>query len=111
MNESRIAEAAGLLCTARVSRQRLPGLPETCRPQSIEEAYAIQDRVAKQLGEAVGGWKVGALSYQHASTVAPILASTILPSPAILPAAELALFGVEAEIAFRFGRDLPPKAA
>ena len=109
MIENRIAEASGLLCTARRSGQRLPGLPESCRPQTLEEAYAIQDAVATQLGETIGGWKVGALSYQHPSTVAPILASTILQSPASLQAATLGLFGVEAEIAFRFGRALPAR--
>ena len=107
--QSRTAEAAELLCTARRSGRRLPALPESCRPQSLEEAYAIQDAVVLQLGENVGGWKVGAMSYQHPSTVAPILSSTILPSPAILASAGMALFGIEAEIAFRFGRALLPR--
>ena len=109
MTDSLISEAASLLCAARRSGQRLSTLPESCRPQSLEVAYAIQDAVIGQLGESAGGWKVGAMSYRHPSTVAPILASTILASPAVLPADALALCGVEAEIAFRFGRDLPPR--
>ena len=109
MNADNFAEAARALCAARRSGQRIRGLPESCRPQSLDEAYAIQDDVARQLGDSIGGWKVGALSYRHPSTVGPILASTILPSPATLASATLALFGVEAEIAFRFGRDLPPR--
>jgi 2-keto-4-pentenoate hydratase len=109
MNTDRIAEATSLLAVARRYGARLPELPESCRPQSIEEAYAIQDEVAKSLGEAIGGWKVGALSYQHPSTVAPIFASTILPSPAVLDANTMALFGVEAEIAFLFDAGLQPR--
>ena len=109
MNASLIAEAADLLCAARRSGRRMACLPDTCRPRSLEEAYAIQDAVARQPGNGTGGWKVGALSYRHPSTVAPILAATMLPSPAVLSSAALALFGVEAEIAFRFAQDLSPR--
>ena len=103
---NRIARAARLLADARRSGERLAALPEDCRPGSIEDAYAIQDEVARQLGEVIGGWKVGAMSPQHPSSIAPIYASSIIETPATLPAAKSALCGVEAEIAFRFRRDL-----
>jgi 2-keto-4-pentenoate hydratase len=34
-------------------------LPEDCRPTSRTEAYAIQDAMARALGLAVAGWKLG----------------------------------------------------
>src|SRR6202030_2643323 len=42
---------------------------------------------------------------------APIWMNMIRPSPASYDASELRLIGIEAEIAFRLGRDLPARAA
>jgi 2-keto-4-pentenoate hydratase len=61
MLENQVEEAARLLSAAR-SGQPLVELPAGCRPQSEADAYQIQDAVARRLGEANGGWKVGAAS-------------------------------------------------
>ena len=103
-------EAARLLCAARGGAP-VHELPPSCRPQSDADAYDIQDAVTRQLGETVGGWKVGAGSPPTAAFCAPIFARMIRASPASYQAGELRLIGIEAEIAFRLGRDLPPRAA
>jgi 2-keto-4-pentenoate hydratase len=103
-------EAAGLLCAAR-GGSPVHELPQSCRPQSDADAYQIQDAVLRQLGEVIGGWKVGAASPNTAAFCAPIYASMIRPSPASYRATELRLIGIEAEIGFRLSRDLPPRAA
>jgi 2-keto-4-pentenoate hydratase len=103
-------EAARLLCAARGGTPAHE-LPASCRPQSDADAYQIQDAVVRQLGEAIGGWKVGAGSPTTAAFCAPIYARMIRPSPASYGATELRLIGIEAEIAFRLDRDLPVRAA
>jgi 2-keto-4-pentenoate hydratase len=103
-------EAARLLCAARGGTP-VHELPASCRPQSDADAYLIQDAVMRQLGEAIGGWKVGVASAETAAFCAPIYASLVRPSPASYDAQELRTIGIEAEIAFRLGRDLPAREA
>jgi 2-keto-4-pentenoate hydratase len=103
-------EAARLLCGARAGPP-VHELPTMCRPQSDAEAYEIQDAVIRHLGETIGGWKVGAGSAASAAFCAPIWMKMIRQSPAFYDARELRLIGIEAEIAFRLGRDLPARAA
>jgi 2-keto-4-pentenoate hydratase len=99
--------AAAMLVEARLSRRQL-GASEP-GPQTIEEAYAVQDAVATRLGR-VGAWKVGAKGPSEIPTAAPILSSLIRPSPADWSSRTLHMQGVEAEIAFRVGRDLAPRS-
>jgi 2-keto-4-pentenoate hydratase len=61
------------------------------------------------LGERAGGWKV-AVTPQAPPTCAPMFASLMHASPLAIPAAQVALLGVEGEIAVRLGRDLPARA-
>jgi len=100
--------AARLLCAAR-GGPPLHELPAHCRPQSDGDAYEIQDAVLRQLGMAIGGWKVGAASANSAAFCAPIWTKMVRESPASYEAGELRLIGIEAEIAFRLGRDLPAR--
>ena len=102
-------EAARLLCAARGGTP-VHELPPNCRPQSDADAYQIQDAVTRRLAQPVGGWKVGAASSAAAAFCAPIYTGMIRSSPASYGAAELRLIGIEAEIAFRLGRDLPARA-
>jgi 2-keto-4-pentenoate hydratase len=110
MHAEQAEEAARLLTAAR-GGEPLAELPPGCRPQSDADAYQIQDAVTRRLGEAIGGWKVGAASATTAAFCAPIFARMIRPSPASYSAAELRLIGIEGEIAFRLGHDLPARAA
>jgi len=107
MTPEQIDKAAAALAAARKG-QPIPSLPEGARPQSREDAFAIQDAVLKRVNERVGGWKVGALP-DGGDFIAPIYASTIKPSPAAMPARGFHLIGIECEIGFRLNRDFPPR--
>src|SRR5437016_4398702 len=48
-----------LLFDARVSRARLPELPDTVRPQTTDEAYSCQNALVQQLLNHYGGKAIG----------------------------------------------------
>ena len=77
-------------------------------PSSVAEAHLIQDRVAIALGEVIGGFKINAMPGDE-PTRGLIYARMIRASPARIAPAEAPHLGVEAEIAFRFTRDLPAR--
>jgi len=104
-----IAKAAMALANVRRGGARLERFDSDCKPDSLADAYSIQDAVVQLFGDLVGGWKVGAMSYRHPSTSAPLLGSRIVPSPAIVPSDEESLLGIEAEIAFKFARGFGPR--
>src|ERR1700744_6284232 len=107
MNASRIEQVAALLVEARRSMQPTPPLPEALRPGSVVEAPAIQVATTALLGKAIGGYKASIPGGEVNRGV--IYADTILPSPAAFPAAKVPACGVEAEIAFLFTKDFPPR--
>ena len=108
MTNQEIAACAEALTQARRSGKWIEALPAA--PSSVSEAHIIQDRVATALGEAVGGFKINAPPGQE-PTRGLIYARMIRPSPARIALAEGPHLGVEAEIAFRFTRDLPARDA
>ena len=110
MDEQYVTEAAALLVEARRSGRRLIGLPPVLQPQTVAVAHAIQDAVTKTLGEEGGGWKANAPTGGELQR-GLIFARLIFASPARIPASLVPLCGIEAEIAFRFLRELPPRDA
>lgn len=101
---------AELLLAARRTGRPIEALPAALVPATADVAYAVQDAVQAALG-AVAGWKVGAASPAAEPNCAPLLAASVAASPARWPAARFRLRGIEGELAFRFGRALPPRAA
>jgi 2-keto-4-pentenoate hydratase len=99
-----IAEAARRLIAARASREPIPRLPESCRPLTDEDAYAIQDEITRSLGP-VAGWKVGMATPDAHPIFAPIYESTIYRNGAVLLAADLPRRLVEVEIGFVLAED------
>ena len=97
--------------TARLLEARRNGLAITVAPEDVPateaEAYVVQHAVAETLGP-IGGWKVGAGGPAAPPSAAPLPASVIMTAPATLPP-QYSDRLVEAEIAFRLARDLPPR--
>jgi 2-keto-4-pentenoate hydratase len=104
-----IQEAAALLLNARRSAAPLTELPQSCRPLTPEDAYAIQDVVVRELG-GIGGWKVGAATPEAVPSCSPLPAPLIFRSGHVFPPRAIRLNGVEAELAFTFAQALPPRS-
>lgn len=105
MDGSAVESAARALADARRSGRLLVALP--ARPQTVADAHAIQDATVAALGEAIAGWKVSVADGEVMRGA--LIASRVLPSPARMRAADVPMLGLEAEIAFRLDRDLPPR--
>lgn len=114
MDPKRIAEAASLLAAARRESRRIDEFPAACRPKSNADAHAIQAAVTALLKDEVRAYKANAPSAGDPNSHglrAPIYAGNTRASPARFPVVEAPQCGVEGEVAFRFRRDLPPRAA
>jgi 2-keto-4-pentenoate hydratase len=105
--EKELIAAAAMLLDARRTNNPIDDLPERVRPVTIDEAYFIQGRLALAYGE-IGGWKVGAPTADATPLFAPMPAAWIATDHAILGGRHR-LRGLEAEVAFLIGKDLPSR--
>lgn len=105
MNSDDIKKAAELLAEARRRGKGRDPLPPELQPQNYDEGHAIQDATVALLNETVGGWKVG-FDKSGVMTRAPIFTGVIHDNGAKVDAKTVPLLGIEAEIAFRFKKNL-----
>lgn len=107
--EAQLIEAANLLMDARRTLDTLIDLPVELQPVSLEEVYFVNNLMMEAYGP-VGGWKIGAASLEATPGFAAMPKAWIQPSGSVLGAATHRYRGLEAEIAFLLGEDLPPRA-
>ncbi|CAN7760853.1 MULTISPECIES: 2-keto-4-pentenoate hydratase [unclassified Variovorax] len=100
--------AARALYIARRDGRRVPSA--LVQPADRHEAYAIQDATLAALG-TVGGWKVGARAPGLEPTCAPLPAEGLRSDGALLKGPAWRLRGIEVEVGFQLGVDLPSRAA
>jgi 2-keto-4-pentenoate hydratase len=100
-----VERVSRLLIEAHRRSRQIAEPPLDVEPFDRAEAFAIQDHIVIAMGGG-GGWKTGAPSPDAEPIAAPLLAPLIGQSPAVLPASRFHALGVEAELAFRFGRSL-----
>ncbi len=105
-----IAEATQRLVHAHRTREPVSTADLPLRTE--DQAYRIQDDVFAALWPGVrpAAWKAGGPSDKVEPTAAPIPPENLLASPATVRGATLRMIGVEAEVAFRFAKDLPPRS-
>lgn len=107
-------DAARYLVAARESGIAGPRLPAACRPQTLGQAFAVQQRTAQLLRETrqdgIAAWK-SALPSPEKTVVAPIYASGVADAGAGPVPASAELVRIEPEIAFEIVRDLPARDA
>lgn len=107
MSDAASEFAALLIAARRDPAAKVKAVPAGLVPGDVAAAYAVQHKVAATFG-AIGGWKVGA---PGGTTICGALpASGVQASPTRLAAATHPYRGIEAEVAFRMGADLPPRA-
>ena len=110
--------AAEVLLTNWRNETRIASLPEDCRPGTRAEGYQVAARVAELSGSAIAGWKIAATSkagQRHINVDSPLI-GRILSDKLKGPGAQVPLGNnimrvAEAEFAFAFGQDLPPRAS
>ncbi|ARP94493.1 2-keto-4-pentenoate hydratase [Bordetella genomosp. 13] len=111
--------AAELLASAWHHGASLQELPAECRPATLAQGYALQDRLIAVMGTPTAGWKLGmgspnmmrAANLQR-PLVGRLLQSRCHPAGATLRLAQPnAPVTVEFEIAFVMGRDVAPGEA
>ncbi len=109
IDRDRLRQASELLLEARRTAQPIGSLPGGLRPRTVAEAYFLQDVVISELG-AIAGWKVGTSSPEATPMFAPMFDFGIAPSGSLISATMRRMRGVEAEIAYLLGKDLPPRS-
>jgi len=109
MDQTTTEDAADLLMAVRGGGAPLASLGAAA-PKTEAEAWAIQREVLRRLGGRIGGYKCSAPPGRP-HTAAILAASGLMPGPAPWPVPKGTRIGIETEIAFRFARGLPPRAA
>lgn len=106
--EQMMIEAADMLLDARRTQTAIIDLPAALQPKTLDEAYAIQDEMALAFGD-IGGYKIGAPAGDATPVFAPMPRDWMAGSGAVLSGPRYRYRGIEAEIAFLLGEDLPPR--
>ena len=106
-NTPRIARAAEMLLAVRQGAPPVTGLGNEA-PKDEAEAWAVQRAVLRLRGGRIGGWKCATPPGKPPSA-ALLDAAGIHQGPARWPVPQGGRIGIETEVAFRIGRDLPPR--
>ena len=116
--ENKTEAAADLLYAAWQAGDAIEALPAAIRPATRAEGYAVQALLERRSAAPLAGWKIAATSaagQAHIGVDGPLagrlLAERVLPSGASVPLGRNRMRVAEVEFAFRFGCDLPPRAA
>ena len=112
------ARAAATIIAARRHKRRMPQIDHKHQPESLIEAYAVQDQVVKYIGGEAEGWKIGCtnvVAQKQLGVDEPfrgrVLRKAVYASPAVVSASNTVMRVVETELAFRMGAGLPLKNA
>jgi 2-keto-4-pentenoate hydratase len=112
------ARAAATIVAARRHKRRMPHIDPRHQPDSLIEAYAIQDQVVKYIGGEAEGWKIGCTNVVAQAQLGVdepfrgrVLRKAVYASPATVSAGDTMMRVVETELAFRMGAALPMKNA
>lgn len=109
--KTELLSVADLLLEARANATPSEDLPESLKATSLEESYFVQDAIAQKLQpEGFLDWKVGAPNSDAEPLFAPMIRAWVGTDGCTFSDKRYRLRGLEAEIAFKIGKDLPPRA-
>lgn len=110
-------QASALLVRHWENGTTLAELPANLRPITRAEGYAIQTGLDEMTTAPLFGWKIAATSeagQRHINVDGPLagrlIAERLIENGATISLATNRMRVAEAEFAFRFGEDLPPRA-
>jgi len=117
MTEDEYDQACALLVACRDNGRKIEALPESLRPTTREEGYAIQSRFELQSAGPLFGWKIAATSaagQAHIAVDGPLagrlLADRVIADGDRCPLGANQMRVAEIEFAFRMGQTLAPRA-
>jgi 2-keto-4-pentenoate hydratase len=106
LREHALLETVDILLDARRTGTPIADLTGQHLPLDIDEVYFVQDTIATAYG-TIGGWKIGAPTPDATPVFAPMPLAWMAASGTTLHTHRYR--GLEAEIAFFVGEDLPPR--
>ncbi len=117
MDQQAAERGGALLWQAWQEGRQIAALPDDCRPQTLEAAYAVQAGLARAAGLSLAGYKIGATNAQvqarfgvDAPFSGRLFADHVGASPLRVPAGAVNFHAIEAEFDFVMGAALPPRA-
>ena len=117
MDDAARRQASDLLYDTWMKGDVIDALPDAVRPQTRAEGYAVQALLEQRFRAPLWGWKIAATSkagQAHIGVDGPlagrIFAERVLAPGATVPGAANRMKVAEVEFAFRFARDLAPRA-
>ncbi len=118
MDRQAAARGGALLWEAWQEGTQIAALPGDCRPQTLDDAYAVQAGLAASAGLRLAGYKIGATNAQvqarfgvDAPFSGRLFREYVDESPLRVPAGAVNFHAIEAEFDFVMGHALPPRAA
>ena len=102
-----LRRTAEVLLQARRTHTPIADLPAEIQPAMEDEAFFVQDAMMEAYG-SIGGWKIGARGPEAVPFFAPMPRAWMAEGGGLYKGASR-LFGVEAEVAFCIGIDLPAR--
>jgi 2-keto-4-pentenoate hydratase len=116
MERSKINRAAEMLASAWREHRQISEFPEDCRPTNREQAYAVQDEMARLVGSRVVGWKLGMTSASamrewgiDCPLPGRLFENALFQEPAVISASGFGKPMVEPEFAVRIGSSICPR--
>lgn len=116
LNHEQLTDASTLLWQHWSDGRRLSQIPESIRPASRADGYAVQATLERRSAAPLFGWKIAATSVagqKHINVDGPLagrlLAERAFESGATVPFGANHMRVAEAEFAFRMRRDLTPQ--
>jgi 2-keto-4-pentenoate hydratase len=106
--ENILLQAVDMLLDARRTSSPIADLPANLIPADMSEVYFVQDAIADAFAP-IGGWKIGAATPDATPVFGPMPSAWIAPYGSLLTGPRWRYRGVESEIAFLVGKDLPPR--
>ena len=117
-DEARVNAIVEALLPAWREKRKMPLLSGDLVPVNMEEAFDVQEELAKRLGRETAGWKLGMSSPAGMKTFkidrpmpGRLFRDVMKTAPAKFARSDFNVPMLVAEFAFRMARDLPPRFA